>query len=457
MRALTNRVYINLALGIVLLFSGTLLGQEIGPTLSKAEAFEQMLESNFGIQIARNNVTIAENNKSILNANYLPSLTGLAGATYDNTSSVTDFNGATDNQGNPRPDIEINDAETRRYNASLNLDYTLFDGLGRYYNFKQLKETYNLSQLEARETIELTTIQLFTVYYEVARVTENVEVLQQTLEISRNREQRAAYEFEYGQSNKLNVLNAQVDVTTDSINLLNALQRLKNVKRDLNVVLNRDLETQFEVETDVDFVEVLVAEEMDDLASANNVTLLQAEKDILISDYAIKSARSLLLPSIGLTGSYGWNRNENPASAFFPGTTNMSNSYNIGASLRWNIFDGGRSITAVKNAKIFYNNQELIKEQLEQQVYRDIANAKGNYINALEVYRLQEQNVVTAEDNFRRSAEQLKIGQITNIEFRQAQVNLLNAQTTKNAAKFAAKVAELNYLQLVGQLLNVDF
>ena len=442
---------------IALLTGLTALAQEANPLLTKAEAYQIMLKNNFGIQIANNLVDIAENNKSVLNADFLPSISGVAGATYDNNSSVTDFNGATDSEGNPRPNFEINNAETQRYNAGINLDYTLFDGLGRLYNYKQLKETYNLSQLEARETIELTTIQLFTVYYEVARVTENVQVLEEALDISRNREQRASYEFEYGQSNKLNVLNAQVDVTTDSINLITARQNLENVKRDLNVVLNRDLETQFNVETEVGFIDVLFLAGLEEDTSINNVNLLQAEKDITISDYAIKGARSLLLPSIGLTGSYGWNQSNNPASAFFPGTTNTSNNFNIGASLRWNIFDGGRSVTAVKNARIFYDNQQLIKEQIKQEINRDIANAKGNYFNALEVYKLQEQNVVTAKDNFDRSAEQLKIGQITNVEFRQAQVNLLTAQTTKNAAMFAAKVAELNYLQLVGQLLNIDF
>lgn len=433
------------------------IAQDAEPVLTKTQAYQIMLENNFGIQIANNLVEIAGNNKSILNADYLPSLTGNAGATYDNNSSITDFNGATDNDGNLRPNFEINNAETQRYNAGLTLDYTLFDGLGRLYNYKQLKETYNLSQLEARETIELTTIQLFTVYYEVARITENVRVLEQTLDISRNREQRASYEFEYGQSNKLNVLNAQVNVTTDSINLITTRQQLENVKRDLNVVLNRDIETAFQVETEVGFIDVLFLAGLEADTSTNNVNLLQAEKDIMISDYAIKGARSLLLPSIGLTGSYGWNQSNNPASAFFPGTTNTSNNYNIGAALRWNVFDGGRSVTAVKNARIFYDNQQLIKEQIKQQIIRDIANAKGNYFNALEVYQLQEQNVVTAQDNFDRSAEQLKIGQITNVEFRQAQVNLLTAQTTKNAAMFAAKVAELNYLQLVGQILNIDF
>ena len=32
----------------------------------------------------------------------------------------------------------------------LGLNYTLFDGFGRSYNYKKLKETYNLSELEAK-------------------------------------------------------------------------------------------------------------------------------------------------------------------------------------------------------------------------------------------------------------------------------------------------------------------
>jgi outer membrane protein len=125
--------------------------------------------------------------------------------------------------------------------------------------------------------------------------------------------------------------------------------------------------------------------------------------------------------------------------------------------LRWNLFDGGRSVIALKNAKIFRESQELVKEQLKQQVQRDIANAKGDYKNALMIYDLQTQNVRTNEDNFTRSQERLKLGQITSVEFRQAQLNLLNAQVTKNAAKYTAKLAELQLLQLTGQLLNVAF
>ena len=426
-------------------------------TLTKEAAIAFMLENNFGIQQANNNMAIAENNKSVLNADYLPSITGNAGASYDQTDTTTDFNGALDDQGNPRPDIVINDAETRRYNASIDLDYTLFDGFGRKYNYKTLKEQYNLSQLDARETIESTTVQLLSVYYEVARLRENVTVLETALQISKDRELRASYKFDYGQANKLEVLNAQVDITTDSINLLNTQVQLRNAKRDLNVVMNEALEKKYEVDTTIAFISPLLVESFLEKVDANNVSILQAEQNLLISDYQIKTARSLLLPTVGLTGSYGWNRNENPASAFFPGTTAKSNSLTLGANLRWNLFDGGTAITAVKNAKIFYKNQELLKEQMKQQVYRDIANAKDNYYNTLAIYKMQTQNVTTNQDNFERSQERLKLGQITTVEFRQAQLNLLNAQTNLNAAKYQAKLAEAQILQLSGQLLNVDY
>ncbi|MFT5891122.1 MAG: outer membrane protein, partial [Dokdonia sp.] len=345
--------------------------------LSKEEAVSIMLENNFGIQLANNQVEISENNTSILNADFLPSLTGNAGANFDRTTSSTDFGGATDADGNPRPDIEIVGAETTRYNASINLDYTLFDGLGRYYNYKQLKEQYNLTQLEARETIESTMLQLFSVYYEVARLKENVIILEEALQVSKDRAVRAQYQFDYGQVNKLQVLNAKVDITTDSINVLNARQSLKNVQRDLNVVLNRDLENKFQADTTVTFVNELIVDSHIEQALENNVTLLQSEQDIIISDYQIKTARALFLPTVGLTGSYGWNLSNNPASVFFPSTTGTSNSLAAGATLRWDIFDGGRSLIALKNAKIFRKSQELVKEQLKQQVQRDIANAKG--------------------------------------------------------------------------------
>ncbi|WP_298347626.1 TolC family protein [uncultured Dokdonia sp.] len=413
--------------------------------LTKEEAVQIMLENNFGILLANNQVAIAENNKSILNSGYLPSLTGNAGVNY----SIDDQE-ATFQDGNVSA---VDGAETTRYNASINLNYTLFDGLGRYYNYKTLKEQYGLSQLQARETIENVMLQLFSVYYEVARIEENLAVLETALDISKAREVRAQYQFDYGQVNKLEVLNAQVDIVTDSTNILTTRQQLRNAQRDLNVVLARELEDLKSADTTVTFINPLEVERFISEGITNNVSILQAEQNITISDYQIKQAKSLLLPTIGLTGSYGWTEGNFPATNFLASST--STGFQTGATLQWNLFDGGSSIIGVKNAKIFLENQKYTQEQLRQQVLGDIANAKGDYLNALKIYELQEQNVSTSQANFDRSEERFKLGQVSSVEFRQAQLNLLNAQTTKNAAKYTAKLAEIQLLQLTGQLLNV--
>ena len=415
--------------------------------LSKEAAVNLILENNFGIKVAKNQVKIADNNQSILNSGFLPSLAANAGGSYDESNQEATFQ-----DGTVRA---IDGAETTRYNASLNLNYTLFDGLGRWYDYKRLKEAYNLSELQARETIETTMLQLFTVYFEVARLSENIEVLKETFANTSNRLQRAAYSFEYGQTNKLDVLNAQVDLVNDSINLMNEKQTFRNTQRDLNLLMNRDLKTNFTVDTTIVFTNSLILEEFLDNGQANNIQMLQAQKNILINDYNFKAGKSVFLPTVGLTGSYGWNEGNFPATNFL--ASSVSTGFSTGLNLSWNLFDGGTGITQVKNARIALDNQKTLKEQIHQEVKRDIANAKGDYENRLDIYRLQERNVETAGNNYNRSNEQYKLGRITSVELRQAQLNLLNAATNKNFAKYNAKLAELQLLQLTGQLLNVEF
>ena len=432
---------------ILLLIAFLSISVKAQEVLTVSEAIELALENNYGIKIASNNNRIAENNTSVLNSGYLPTLTGNAGATYNLDNTEAEFSdGRVTN---------LDGAESSRYNASLNLNYTLFDGLGRHYDYKRLKEQYQLSELEARETIENTIFQLFTVYYNVAQISENVDALEQTLSISKDRIVRAQYQFDYGQSTKLGVLNAQVDINNDSINVINSKQRLKNTKRDLNVVLGNAYGNEFSVDTLINFKIDISKQDLFYKMKSNNVSLLQIEKNIAINEFTIKANKSGYLPTVGLTGTYGWNKNNNNAASFVAVSTNTGLSG--GVNLSWNLFDGGRTITQVKNAKINLENQQLQKESVLISVERDFNNAWDDYQNKLTIFRVQEENILTSKNNFDRTQEKFKLGQVTSIEFRQAQLNLLNAELSRNQAKYQAKIAELNLLLLSGELLNVQF
>ena len=424
--------------------SQTLLGEKI---LSKKEAVKLALENNYGIQIANNNLKIAANNKDLLNTGYLPTVTGNAGATYNLDDTEANF---TDGRV-----TKLEGAESDRFNASVNVNYTLFDGLGRLYNYKQLKEQFNLSELQARETIENTLVQLFSVYYNVAQLTEDVSFLKHSLKISKDRLERVQYQYEYGQNTKLSVLNAEVDVNNDSINLLSTIQFLSNAKRDLYVILGKNEDPNFSVDTLVTFTIKPTRMELFERVKKNNVTLQQFEKNIAISDFQLKANKSGYLPSIGLTGSYGWNKSNNNAASFV--ATSINTGLSGGINLTWDIFNGGRTRTQVQNAKINLEIQQLQKQQIEIQVNRDFNNAWEDYQNKLFIFETQQKNLQTNTDNFNRTEERFKLGQINSIEFRQAQINLINAVNAKNAAKYEAKLAEIQLLQLSGDLLNIEF
>lgn len=434
-------IYISV-LGL-LLFSVPTHAQDL---LTKEKAVEIALENNYDIQVRKNNIETAKNNKSVYNSGYLPTVTANAGANYANSNTEIEFEDGTINS--------VTGAESDSYNASIGLNYTLFDGFNRKNTFKKLKESYNLTELQARQIIENTLITVYFAYYEVARLTENVTTQSEMLAISKQRLERANYSFEYGQSTKLEVLNAEVDVNNDSITILDVKRQLANAKRDLNVVLGRAVHTSVNVETGITYAIDLNLADLLEKAESNNANLLQTKKSMELGKLDIKINKSGWRPNVVLTSSYAWNKINSDATNRFSPLSNLQTGFNAGVNLSWNIFDGGRTKTKVANAKIALATQEIQKVQQEEQLKRDVYNAWETYQNALFTLQVQESNVNTNKRNFERTNEQYKLGQITSLDFRQAQVNLLNAKLNASQAKYEAKNAEFQLLQLAGAILE---
>ena len=66
-----------------------------------------------------------------------------------------------------------------------------------------------------------------------------------------------------------------------------------------------------------------------------------------------------------------------------------------GLNLSWNLFDGGSTITSVKNAKVNLETQQLQKENILIGITRDFKNAWEDYENKLNIFNVQEQNIIT--------------------------------------------------------------
>ena len=210
-----------------------------------------------------------------------------------------------------------------------------------------------------------------------------------------------------------------------------------------------------QVDTTITYMRGLTFDLMRDHAFDNNVTVLQNEGLLRNAEYGIRVEKSALIPSLGIRAQYNYNEGFNAPTDFSRRFRRTGPTVN--ASLAWNIFDGGLSKVRIQNSKIAAQNQEVARQQNLQVLDRNVNNAWAFYENALFVLEAEKKNLLTNQRNFERTLEQQKLGQITSIEFRQAQLNLLNAQLNFNQAKYSAKTAELALLQISGDLMEAEF
>ena len=416
------------------------MSQEI---LTQESALSLALANNYDVIIAKNNQKQAQNNASLMNSGYLPSVTAQGNTGLNNSANSFTLTDGTEASLDPATTISLG--------GQANVNYVIFDGFGRYYNYQRLKETYDLSELQVRQLIENTMLQVYTQYFEVAKLSESAEIQETSLEISAKRYRRAQLRQEYGQSTRLEMLNAQVDLQNDSVNYMNITQQLENAKRNLNLLLGRDVNAAFEVEKDVTFDLLLDPASAEAQAVERNVQLEQAKKQLAISSLSMKASKSGGLPKLSLNGGYNYNFTDY---GFNPNFQNLtSTGPNAGLTLSWSLFDGGRTRTAVKNSKIGVESSLIELEKIKQNIMRDVNNAYSQYKTARFVSETRERSLETNQLNFARTNDLFEKGQVTSIEFRQAQLNLQNAKKNFNEAKYNAKIAEIKVKQLVGELL----
>ncbi|MEQ8241479.1 MAG: TolC family protein [Cyclobacteriaceae bacterium] len=415
--------------------------------LGKQDAIALAIESNFDIVRANQSILIQENNQSVYNSGYLPTVSGTANITY-NTDNVT----ADLQDGTSRT---LNGAKSDSRSAGLNVNWVLFDGFNRSLSMSLNQANYSISQLNARATLEVVLLDLFNSYYEVARTQKTVKSLQSTLQISKDRLIRASYGFDYGQNTKLDITNAQVDVNTDSINLLNAKQTLANARRNLNFLLARDAKADFQVDTTIDFSMLESKGVFESKLMQNNTQILLSQAGLTVSAYNTRINTSRYLPTIALDGNYNYRLGNNNSASFLAASTSSGLSY--GATLRWNLFDGGATRTAVQNARINQVIEETTLREAKQQAILNFENTWSDYQNRLFVVSAQERNLAANEENFERASERFRLGQVTSLDFRTAQQNLLQAEINLIEARYNAKIAELSIYQLVGDIQEANF
>lgn len=433
----------NLRWIILLLISALVANAQQKFTLE--QALSTALEENHGIAIARNQSQQAANLARAGNAGLLPVVGVVAGGNYNSTNTNIEFA-----DGNV---IEQDLAQSINANASVQLNYVLFNGLANINTLKQLRALQGVANVNLRLTIENTLINVTANYYEVARLTEIKRVNEEAITISRDRYERAKLRGDLGSGSKLDLLNAEVSLNADSVNYFRTLTDLENAKRNLMVAISLEPTTGFVVDTTLYFQDGLILEELQKSALEQNSFIAIARANELASQYEVKAVKGSYLPQITVGGAYNYNSQQNEANFI---SESQIDGLGINAGLTWDIFTGNRRQTDVRNAQLeLASNQETV-EDTRKQIIRDLQNAYNTYINALYVMNKEERNKETNKLNFQRTEELFNLGQLNGTQFREAQLNLVTSQANYSNARYLAKIAEIQLIRIAGLLLGPE-
>ena len=432
----------------LVLGTGAAFAQQTGTAdsvVSLIDAVNMAVEHNFEVQIARNNLEIVENNNRIGQAGLLPRVD--VGAAYDYSRNQTKITFADPSS----PEIEAEGAATRVGNANVTLSYNIFSGGSRLTTYKLLQNDNLLSELELRRSIELTVLNVMEQYFNAVLIFEEVNLRQESVLISLDRLERAEANYAFGSFSKVELLNAEVDLRNDSTDLINSNLRYQNALKVLNNAIGIDPSINYDVDRMVEYEEFLDLGMLLDEALQRNSNYLISRAQLTQSELDIRLAKSNYFPSLDLQAGYGYSNSSFDANFL---ETNRNNGWNTGVSLSYNIFNGGQTRRAEQNAKIQMESSQVRINQTENQLKTDILTSFNNFETNKDLLALNVRNLELAEANYSRSQEAFATGEITGLQLREAQLNLLSSKFTVSQLRVQTKASELNLYYLSGTLVD---
>ncbi|MDI5950915.1 TolC family protein [Flavobacterium yafengii] len=409
--------------------------------LTLESAVKIALENNYEIKIATNNLTIEKTNVAIGNAGMLPTV----------TATVLD-NNSIQNSSQTRQDgteTELDNAKNNSLTYGVGLDWTVFDGMRMFARLDQLKELQKLGEAQLKLTVITRISDVNAAYYNLVQLQQQLAALDTTIVISNQRLTLAQNRFTIGKASKLEVLNAQVDLNTDQVALLRQKELYANSKILLNQLLARDVATDFKVIDELEVDALLLLPELRALAEKQNPQLEAQIINKRVAELELKQIKAARYPTVRVNTAY--NFSESQSSLGFV-TQSQSRGLNYGFSASLNIFDGFSQNRNEKIAKIQIENSKLNIDQQNLALNSQLATSYQTYLTNLELIALEEKNESIAKQNLNITLDKFRIGTITTLEFRTAQLNYVNAKVRYSNAQFQGKLSEIALRELAGNL-----
>jgi outer membrane protein len=417
-----------------------------GRPLSLSEAISLSLQNNFDIALTRNDSLLAALDYSFANYSFLPRLNATGGLVFNRANQTQQF----------RDTTRVGRAQSSTLSASINLNWTLFDGLRMFIARDRLREMIKLSELQIKAQVVTTVAEVMRVYYDIVRQEQLLRAIDEQMELSSERLRLAQYRFDIGTGVKPEVLQAQIDLNTQRSARLTQLTNINRLKEQLNQLLVVPAGELFAVtDTVIAFNPNLTLDSVTTGIAATSPELLAAQQNLEVANLDLRLRRAERFPTLEFNSAYNFTRQNNQAliNPFQP-IFNQNRGLNYGFTASIPIFNNFATKRLIRVAELNIQSQQLIYDRSLAQINTSLALAYRDYDLFKRTLAIEEENIRLVRENVFIARERYRVGLSTFLEMRTAEQNLADALTRLIQARYNTKAAEIELMRLRGDIVR---
>jgi outer membrane protein TolC len=286
-------------------------------------------------------------------------------------------------------------------------------------------------------------------YYDVLLARERLQVLEAE-RVSRERQlERVRDRKELEDATRLDVLNAQVALANLRPRILGARNEMAVSLARLNEILSRPVDAPLELTDSLRLPDPLPLvpdySALLEQASRTRPELVRFQYSRRVLEAGQRVTRADTLPEISVAGNLG-------VSSFDINNLGKASyrNWNVGVFLRWTLFDGFRTSSAVARLKSQVRQNELEESAFRNALAREVERSSGEWRRGLEAIEVAELAVEQAQEARRLAEESYQWGAAGVLELLEAERSVQEAELSKAESYYVALTALVDVKFLVG-------
>jgi outer membrane protein TolC len=402
------------------------LERAVGRVLTLDDAVALALEAQPNILARLNDYAASRFRVDQAFAPLLPQLSGQWTTTKSQTSQLTTLTGT----GGQSVAVTVSRDFGDTMLAQVVLSQLIFDFGKNLASTDAARKTALVALEDVELQRQLITQEVKVQYTNINFAQRLIRVQQQAVERAELNLRSARGFFEVGTRPRSDVTRAEVDVANARVDVIRAQNAERLARVALNAAIGLPSDTPLQIQDNLVYEKVVIdSTRLLEQALRQRPEYRQARLRTEAADALVRRSFRDFFPDISGSGAYGAAR------------SSFDETWAVGVTLNWSIFDGGNRIARYREARANLDASQARVKASELDISREVEQARSTVVETEERILAAQKAVESAQENFRLAQGRFDAGVGTILELTDAQLALTQAQNTEAQALADFRVA----------------